>query len=150
MTKQSTMVLKQGFMTVKTLVQKNILSLILAITMLVGGGMNTFARTLDFPKIEIAQKLTQSTVVVTLTTAVPGGSVTIDVNAAFFAAFPGADIYATLDATGTQLAVTLVNGPSTGTHTVGRINVFDNEDTLTASGLAKVKDGILEVSINDI
>ena len=149
MTKQSTMVLKQGFMTFKTLVQKNILSLILAITMLVGGGMNTFAHTLDFPKIEIAQKLSGSTAVITLNPAIPGGSVTITENAAFFAAFPGADFFATLDATGTQLAATLTNGPSTGTYTIGRINVFDSKDVFVGSALAKVKDGVVELVTTD-
>lgn len=148
MTKQSITVMKQGFTMVKKTLVQSALSLFLATALMIFAGTDLQARTFDVQDQKIEMKLNQSTVIVTITNAIPGGSVAVDINTAFFASFPEAVFTADLDATGTQLAVILTNGPQTGNYTVGRVNVFDEGGNFVGTGLAKVKDGILE--INDL
>ncbi len=151
MTKQSKTVMKRGFMSnIESLVQKSILSLFMAIALTFTGVNAVHAKTDFRPVVEVAAKLNQTSAVATLNTAVPGGNAVLDMNTAFIASYPEVDVSAILDATGSQVTVILVNGPDIGTHTVGRINVFDASDNLHASGLVTLKDGILEVDLSDI
>lgn len=148
MTKQSITVMKQGFKTVKkTLVQKCILTLAIALMVFAGADLN--ARTIDFGVQEMEMKLTQSAIIVDLETAVPDGFVAVVMNTAFVASFPNASLSADLSAEGTQLAVGVFNGPKAGVHTVGRVDIFDENDALVATAFVKLNDGIVEVELTD-
>lgn len=151
MTKQSKFVVRPGRATKKNLFVSKItffLAAVACIATLAGGTVN--GRTLSITENTCVMATQPKIVVVTLSTALPGASVSVDMEATFVASFPEAFVTAQLSAEGSQLAVSLFGAPSSGRHEVATITLTATSGAGGATLSVSVRDGILEITMVDV
>jgi|GEM_PF-5942950 len=151
MTKLKNFVVRPGRATLKDILVSKITFFLAAITCIVTLTSGTVScRSLTTTENTCVMATQPKTVVVTLSTAFPGASVSIDMDAAFVASFPEAFVTAQLSAEGSQLSISVYGPPATGRHDVATVTVSDASGAGGASFRVSMRDGVVEVVMTDI
>ena len=100
-------------------------------------------------KIELLSAKITAQTSVSLTEPASGPSLSLDIDPTFAANYPSAVFTANMESDNQTIALTVLNAPSSGRQDVGTVSVTDSSGAEIALVTVKLKDGILEGSLQE-